>query len=41
MKMILRNMQAACEHAALKFMLCDSDLAKDLLSGEGLEYSEE
>lgn len=39
--MILRNMQAACEHAALKLMLCDSDLAKDLLSGEGLEYSEE
>ena len=34
-------MQAACEHVALKFMLCDSDLAKDLLSGEGLEYSEE
>lgn len=26
--------QAACEHVALKFMLCDSDLAKDLLSEE-------
>ena len=41
MKMILQHMQAACEHAALKLMLCDSDLAKDLLSEEELKYSEE
>ena len=34
-------MQAACEHVALKFMLCDSDLAKDLLSEEELEKANE
>ena len=34
-------MQAACEHVALKFMLCDSDLAKDLLSEEDLAKAKE
>ena len=34
-------MQAACEHVALKFMLCDSDLAKDLLSEEELAKATE
>ena len=34
-------MQAACEHVALKFMLCDSDLAKDLLSEEELAKANE
>ena len=34
-------MQAACEHIALKFMLCDSDLAKDLLSEEELAKANE
>ena len=34
-------MQAACEHVALKFMLCDSDLAKDLLSKEELAKANE
>ena len=29
--------QTACEHVALKFMLCDSDFAKDILSDEELE----
>ena len=30
-------MQTACERVALKFMLCDSDFAKDILSDEELE----
>ncbi|MBO7762416.1 MAG: hypothetical protein J6T24_06430 [Clostridia bacterium] len=34
-------MQAACEHVALKFMLCDSDLAKDLLGEEELAKANE
>ena len=34
-------MQAACEHVALKFMLCDSNLAKDLLSEEELAKANE
>ena len=34
-------MQAACEHVALKFMLCDSDLSKDLLSEEELSKANE
>ena len=34
-------MQAACEHVALKFMLCDSDLAKDLLNEEELAKATE
>jgi len=34
-------MQAACEHVALKFMLCDSDLAKDLLNEEELAKANE
>ena len=33
--------QAACEHVALKFMLCDTDLAKDLLSEEELAKANE
>lgn len=33
--------QTACEHVALKFMLCDSDLAKDLLSEEELAKANE
>ena len=31
----------ACEHVALKFMLCDSNFAKDLLSDEELEKANE
>ena len=34
-------MQAACEQVALKFMLCDSDLARDLLSEEELAKANE
>lgn len=34
-------LQRACEHIALKFMLCDSDLAKELLSEEELEKANE
>ena len=34
-------MQSACEHVALKFMLCDSDFAKDILSDEELEKANE
>ncbi len=34
-------MQTACEHVALKFMLCDSDFAKDMLSDEELEKANE
>ena len=30
-------MEIACERVALKFMLCDSDLAKDLLTEEDVE----
>lgn len=33
--------QVACEHVALKFMLCDSDLAKDLLNEEELVKANE
>ena len=33
--------QTACEHVALKFMLCDSDLANDLLSEEELAKANE
>ncbi len=34
-------MQAACEHMALKFILCDSDLAKDLLNDEEVSKAHE
>lgn len=34
-------MQAACERVALKFILCDSDLAKDLLNAEDLSKANE
>ncbi len=33
--------QTACEHVALKFMLCDSNFAKDILSDEELEKANE
>lgn len=34
-------MQTACERVALKFMLCDSDFAKDVLNDEELEKANE
>ena len=33
--------QEACEHVALKFMLCDTDFAKEFLSDEELEKANE
>jgi len=36
-----RCVQAACEHVALKFLLCDSDFAKCLMSAEDLAKANE